>query len=245
MHDRETVKYFDCNTCEYSLERMDHVVRVLQKTARPGESLVDIGCGTGNTIEMLAKLTPIRDFIGIDPSVNYLTLTRERNRCRTFLGSILDRQFVESIPDRFDYALLGAVLHHLIGKTRRQSRQYALRAIENALFLLKPGGMLCIAEPAFSPSLAMDALFYLKKLLSLVTSKRVSIGSYWQNIGAPVVSYYTNARLEKMVRGIPGAQLADIHISERRSPVFPMNLLRRSNTTLVVRKLPAEECAKT
>ncbi|MHB9029461.1 MAG: class I SAM-dependent methyltransferase [Candidatus Latescibacterota bacterium] len=240
MYDRETVNYFNCNTCEYSLERMDHVVRILQETARTGDSLVDIGCGTGNTIEMLARLTPIRDFTGIDPSVNYLNLTRERNRCQTILGSILDRKLAESLRDHFDYALLGAVLHHLVGRTRRQSRRYAVQAVENALVLLKPGGTLFIAEPSYGPSLAMDALFYLKKLLSLVTSERISVGTYWQNIGAPVVSYYTNARLAAMVRAVSGAELLDCYINERRYPVFPTNLLRRSNTTLVVRKLPAE-----
>ncbi len=236
MYDPNTIEYFNRNVCEYSLERMDYVVQALGKLARPESSLVDIGCGAGNAIEMFGRITPIRDFTGIDPSVVYIRLTRERNRCRTYLGSILDRDFVESIPERFDFALLGAVLHHLVGKTRRQSRRNARRAIEHSLMLLKPGGALFIAEPTFSPSPLMDALFYIKKTVSLITSERISFGSHWQNIGAPVVSYYSNEQLVSMVRSFPEAELENTHFSTRRMNVFPMSFLGRSNATLVVRK---------
>lgn len=236
MFDRKTIEYFDRNQYEYSLERMRYVVSVLNTMGKPGDSLVDIGCGTGNTIEMLGRETPVTDFAGIDASENYAAKARGRTGCRTYHGSILDTAFTDSIPERFDFALLSMVLHHLIGKTRQESRELAVRAIENALVLLKPGGTLFIVEAAFSPAFLMDLLFHVKKFVSNFTSERMELGASWYNIGPPVVSYYTNAQLIRMVGSVYGAEIVDREIWEKRVRAFPMYLLGRTNTTLVVRK---------
>lgn len=236
MHDRKTVEYFNRNLHEYSLERMEYVVSVLGAVGRPGDSLVDIGCGAGNTIEMLGRETPLTDFAGIDASENYVRMTRERNGCRAYHGSILDSAFVASVPERFDFALLASVLHHLIGRTRRESSSFAVQAVGNAMELLKPGGALFIVETAFSPPFLMDILFHMKKIVSRFISGRMELGASWYNIGPPVVSYYTNEQLIGMIGSMEGAELADSEIREKRVRAFPMRLLGRTNTTLVVRK---------
>ncbi len=236
MHDQKTVEYFNRYGTEYDLGRMRHVVSVLQREGRPDNSLVDIGCGAGNIIEFLGNVTPLKTFAGVDPSVNYLNRTRERVPCDVFLGSILDRGFVDSIPERFDYALLGSVLHHLVGKTRGQSRRLALAAMRNALDLLKPGGTLFVVDLAFSPSFLMSLLFYTKEFVSMLTSERVAIGSTWQNIGPPVVSYYTRGTLVRMAESLEGAKLEDCDLHVAKSRHFPMSLLERADITLVIRK---------
>jgi SAM-dependent methyltransferase len=241
MHDPKTVEYFNRYGTEYGLERMRHVVSVLQAEGRPERSLVDIGCGAGNILEFLGKTTPLKSFAGIDPSINYLNRTRERNACATYLGSILDPGFVSSIPERFDYALLGSVLHHLVGGTRRRSRKLALAAMRHSLELLKPGGTLLVVDLAFSPSFLMGILFHTKRLFSAFTPERVSLGSTWQNIGPPVVSYYTAGQLVRMARSLDGAVLEGIDIRETKVRHFPLNLLRRADITLVIRKRPDRE----
>lgn len=235
IDDQKTREYFNVHLTEYPLDRMEFALSTVMKFARPDSSLVDIGCGTGNLLEHVKVATPLKSLFGIDNSVNYLLKTRERVPCTTYQGSILDRDFIETIPDRFDFAVLGAVLHHLIGRTRRRSRKLAMTALHNSLSLLKPGGILIIVEPVFYPAIMMDALFYLKKILSWIIPGRIEL-RHGHNIGAPVVSYFTNEQLIRMIGALEGASLIDSEIREKRIGSFPASILRRTNTTLVIRK---------
>ena len=85
---------------------------------------------------------------GLDVSARCLEQTRERVDAETFLGSVLDRELVDSIGPKYDFAVVAAVLHHLIGDSRRESREHAKLAVANSKRLLKPGGHLIIHEPS-------------------------------------------------------------------------------------------------
>src|SRR5688500_3448048 len=171
--DEATIDYFDSHVPEYSVERFDRAVDFIRRTAQPGSALIDIGCGTGNTVEYLREATPIAEMAGLDVSARSLELLRERvPGCETYEGSILDPVLLSSIEKRFDFAVLGAILHHLIAPTRTRSRRLAEQAMQNTLGLLKPGGHVIVIEPVYYPSLAMDVLFYVKKAVSAVNGGR-------------------------------------------------------------------------
>ena len=57
-----------------------------------------------------------------------------------YRASVLDDATVARFRGRFDLAVMAAVLHHLVGATRRTSHRAANRAVSNALELVKPGG---------------------------------------------------------------------------------------------------------
>ena len=235
LADPETVAYFDANVPEYSVERLEHAAAFIGERTDGDSSLIDIGCGVGNTLEFVAKATRIGSLAGIDVSTSCLTRTGERVRAELHHGSILDRGFVDGIGARFDFALLVAVLHHLVDKTRRRSRRNAETAISNALRLLRPGGSLIIHEPAFEPRLAMDAVFHLKRSVSVMTNHRVPVFGYWSNIGPPVVSYYGVEELERMIERENGAVVSrwtNQHALDR-----PLQLiLRATDVTLAVER---------
>ena len=58
-----------------------------------------------------------------------LAKVEERLGCETHLASILDTARADEIGPRFDFAIVAAVLHHLIGSTRRDSRRLAELAV--------------------------------------------------------------------------------------------------------------------
>ena len=238
LFDDGTVAYFDRYVPEYSVGRLDYGATIINRYGHEQNSLVDIGCGTGNTLEFIKNETVLKNLYGIDVSQNCLLRTKERVNCDIFLGSILDSNFIEKMPRRFDFVLLSAVLHHLIGKTRRESRALSELAILNCLKLLKDSGYLIIVEPTFYPSMAMDIIFYIKKLSSKVTSRRISIFSKWNNIGAPVVSYFTNEQLVEMISGIRHCQIVETDVKEKKLSLLCRLALitRRTDTTIVVRK---------
>ena len=234
-HDEATVAYFDDCVPEYGTSRLQFAARFVADRAEPGSGLIDIGCGTGNTLAYLSAEAGISNVAGLDVSENCLDQVRERLDCETHHGSILDSEMIAHIDARFDFAIVAAVLHHLIGRTRAESRRYAMLAVDNALSLVKPGGYLIVHEPVYYPSLAMSAVFYVKKGVTRMTSKRVPLLGYWNNIGAPVVSYYTNEGLIEMVTRGDNELVAE-EIREEEVPRAVRKLLRRTSTTLIVRR---------
>lgn len=235
--DAETVAYFDEHVPEYSADRLRPAARFIAEQATPSASVVDIGCGVGNTLAFIAAETGIEKVAGIDVSRKCLEKTRQRLDCATYQGSILDRGFVEGLEDRFDFGIVAAVLHHLVGRTRRESRQNAMLAIENSLRLLRPGGHLIIHEPVFSPRPAMDAVFHLKRGVMRLTQERVGVLGYWGNIGAPLVSYYGVEELREMVAGVPAVSTVREWVEPERlaAPLRYVPLMKRASATLVVR----------
>jgi SAM-dependent methyltransferase len=236
--DTATETYFDTWVPEYDAARFACAAEWIRRLAREDSSLVDVGCGSGNVLAYLGEATGLRRLAGLDVSPRYLERARERVGCETHQGSILDPDVVSRLGGRFDFAMLGAVLHHLVGRTRRASGQRARTALANSLSLVRPGGHLIVLEPVFYPSWMMDVVFYVKALAVKLTSRRLELFDQWNNLGAPVVSYYTNEGLRQMVGEDPRADLLDL----RSAPAYLSSLQRalfihrREDTTLVIRR---------
>jgi len=62
---------------------------------------------------------------------------------------------------------------------------------------------------------------------------------YWNNIGPPVVSYYTNDRLEEMMQAGASSAVVDRDVKEETLPRALAHRLTKTSTTLIVQKLPA------
>ncbi len=199
---------------------------------------MDVGCGSGNVLAYLRDETGVRRLAGIDVSPRYLEQARERVGCETHQGSILDADLVAGLAGRFDFAVLGAVLHHLVGRTRRASRERARLALANAVSLVRTGGHVILHEPVFYPPWTMDLVFYAKRVASALTSRRLELFDQWNNLGAPVVSYYTNEELVRMIEADPRAEMLEL----RSAPAYLSSLQRaafirrREDTTVVVRR---------
>jgi SAM-dependent methyltransferase len=231
-HDEKTVRYFDTEHPEYSVARLSFAAQAIAERTDARSSLVDLGCGAGNTLAYLVEATAVRDVVGVDVSPRLLERCRAAVECPVHLASIVDDDLATLLGRTFDVAVVAAVLHHLIGRTRAGSVTYARKAIRNALRLLNPGGHLVIVEPTLHPPLAMDAVFYVKKALSSVTDRRIFFGdNYWTNFGAPVVSYYGNVELQKMVEDEGGRIVARDIVPEHLGRAS--TLITKTNTTLV------------
>ncbi|QBI18628.1 class I SAM-dependent methyltransferase [Egibacter rhizosphaerae] len=238
-----TVAYFDEHCPEYSTGRLAWAGAWIAEHYGPGASLADIGCGAGNILAYLRDRTGIEHVAGIDPSSGLLALAQDRLGCPTYPVSVLDPELEARIPERFDVVVAAAVLHHLVGGTRRDSRELARTAVDRALRLVRPGGHLVIVEPVFSPRAPMALLFHTKRAVARFTDRRVALGDYWRNIGPPVVSYLTDAQLAASVRDAGGEVVAH-HVEPREvGRLLRLAGIRsRHESTFVVRR-PAEDPA--
>lgn len=232
IEDRQTQRYFEQFTPHFSQAKFQFALDYLAKHGSADHSLVDIGCGDGGTIALIRENTPIRKLAGLDVARTYAEKAGASTGCEVIVGSILDPALVERHRARFDYAVLGAVLHHLIDDTRARSLAAARLCVEHALQLLKPGGELLIFEPTFRPRVAMWGVFWIKRILGSFVSSRLELGPRWLNIAQPVVSYYSDSQVEEMVSSQP-VQVIESHSVDRMRLGF---VLERHGIGLVVRK---------
>ena len=108
--------------------------------AQSGDRVLDIGCGTGAILALLAEV----DYTGYDPSAAYIHKAREMyfDRGVFFVGEVGSTSMAMS--GRFDIVLAMGVLHHL-------DDDQALQLFCTAHEVLAPGGRLISIDPVFAP----------------------------------------------------------------------------------------------
>lgn len=234
----KTADYFNTHVHEYGQTRLSPFIEMINHYQGDAPSLIDIGCGYGNALEYLQANTRLHSLYALDVSEASVASTLKRLNCDAKVGSILDNALVDSMAGKFDFALLAALLHHLIAGTRTASRQLAKQALTNALKLVKSGGYILLMEPVFSSRWTMDIVFYVKRAIATFTSNRLCVLGYWNNIGAPIVSYYDCNQLKDIVDSIDGCALV-------ASSVFPREISKlmriagitdRSDATFIIQK---------
>ena len=174
--------YFEHHTHDYPPERMDRFQPEILRLKSSPRSLLDIGCGTGNTMVALAQRLGVDKPVGVESASALVKTATERTGCRVIRSSVLDPAFSAAVDQKFDVVLLSSVLHHLVGNTRRTSRKNISVALKNARSVVAPGGLLVIHEPVFRPAISLGILFYTKLLISRIVKGRVHTGQTWAHL---------------------------------------------------------------
>jgi SAM-dependent methyltransferase len=113
---------------------VDHLLEVA-----PGESIVDIGCGTADILDDL----PPCDYVGIDHSDRYIHAARERFGSRGTFVTQGAADSAELAERQASIVMMIGVLHHLSDDEVRDALRLAGR-------LLAPGGRFVSIDPTFT-----------------------------------------------------------------------------------------------
>lgn len=146
MADASTRSYVPAAGKHWRLPFYDLLTRVLgadsarrplvqQADCHAGDRVLDIGCGTGSLLLMLARMQPGVQAVGLDPDPAALAIaTRKAGKAGASLQ--LDQGFADALPypdGSFDRVLSSFMFHHL----SREVKEKTLREVRR---VLKPGG---------------------------------------------------------------------------------------------------------
>jgi ubiquinone/menaquinone biosynthesis C-methylase UbiE len=131
------------DTCMFRGKGRELRQRTLTLAAlRPGEEVLDVGCGTGTlAVEAQGRVSSAGRVFGIDPSSQQSARARAK-AARRHLPIEFQIGVIEQLtfPDQtFDVVLSTLMMHHLPGSLKRQGLAEIAR-------VLKPGGRLVIAD---------------------------------------------------------------------------------------------------
>jgi cyclopropane fatty-acyl-phospholipid synthase-like methyltransferase len=120
---------------------------------RPGDKVLDIGCGPG---DMLGALHGV-DYLGLDISPEYIEAAQRRfGAAGRFLVADVGAATVGEERGQFDIVLATGVLHHL-------DDERAARLFELARLALKPGGRLITYDGCYVPEQSRMARWVLSQ----------------------------------------------------------------------------------
>jgi ubiquinone/menaquinone biosynthesis C-methylase UbiE len=114
---------------------------VEQARIAAGESVLDLGCGTGTLALMAHDAQPGASFDGLDADPAILGCARSK-ALRAEVAIELQQGFSDDLPyeaDRFDVVLSTLFFHHLEDAAKRATASEIVR-------VLKPGGRLIVAD---------------------------------------------------------------------------------------------------
>jgi ubiquinone/menaquinone biosynthesis C-methylase UbiE len=118
-----------------------HNVLIDQLDPRPGQRILEIGCGTGNLALRVKQRQSGAEVTGLDPDRAALEHAR-RKAARRGVTVRWDHGFAEQLPyedGAFDRVLSALMLHHLSAETR-------IAALRESLRVLAPGGVLHVLD---------------------------------------------------------------------------------------------------
>lgn len=133
---------------------------VAQVAVRPGERVLDLGCGTATLSLALKRDQPAAGVTGLDGDPAILAIARDKAR-KAGVAIALDQGYSYDLPypdASFDRVVSSLLFHHL-GQTHKQ------RTLTEVFRVLVPGGDLHIADWGRAQNALLRGAFFVVQLL--------------------------------------------------------------------------------
>ncbi len=125
-----------------------------QAAARPGQRVLDVGCGTATLTIMLKRACPGVEVVGLDGDPDALAIARRKIQAASADIEVHEAMSFEMpfADGSFDRVVSSLVFHHLTSENKR-------RTLAEVRRVLKPRGELHVADWGEAQNLLMRAAF--------------------------------------------------------------------------------------
>jgi len=166
------------------------ILRFIKETKALNSKILEVGGGSGYMLNLIATETGIKDLFNCEivPEVYKI----QRGMINLVGGDALNLPFKTS---SFNYVIIKNLLHHLVGKTRRQSKENARKAIKEFLRILRNKGYIVILEQYNKYVIFSFLIFYITLLLSRKSLSFEPLGLH-RNV---VVSFLNPSEIKEML----------------------------------------------
>jgi SAM-dependent methyltransferase len=165
--------------------------------------LLDVGCGDGTFIKSLINAGMRAEFLATDISFTMSNMARinlRLNRTEILVADAFNIPI--NAGKRFDVIHIAFLLHHLIGKTRAESKNLARKLISTLIGMVSENGTLIVEEvyynSYFLPRLTSSIIFYITKLLSFIHFDSIHITNNYKP--GLQVNFFSQFELEELLR---------------------------------------------
>jgi len=209
------------------LEEDPIIIDFVKKSGDTGLGRVlEVGGGNGYLLDLLAEEANASHLYNCE-------LVHQAYRKQVNSGIVLVGGNALSLPfaeSEFDYVVAKNLLHHLVGKTRGESKRFAQRVAIELRRVVKSGGYIIIVEQYHQYRLCAAILFYLTLLLSLGSFHLEALGIRPKII----VSFLTPSEIRALFEG-PRAEKDEVILDRftaisAASPTSPIRLLPLLNS---------------
>lgn len=195
MTDKQVKEFFDQESDTYQKglkEGTEEKFSFINEHASKGANLLDIGCGSGVFVKGVYDHTSIEEVIGIDISPEMLS-DATANTVDYLVANARMLPFKDS---SFDFVHADTVIHHIVGDTREESKQYAEQLLSDINRILTEDGYLLITERIQKARLISDKLLS-RIIFRVLRDAAVLAKPFHHNarIRQPPISFYSEEEL--------------------------------------------------
>lgn len=177
-------------------QRAEADFSVMYQPALPGGRLLDVGCGTGQTIELMQNLGWQVEGVDFDPAA----IENARNKgLNVRLGQLEEQQYIDNY---FDVITMSHVIEHI---------HNPLSIVRECRRILKPGGCLVIVTPNVK---SFGRLYFKTAWLSLDPPRHLHIFSLSALSNLVKKAGFKISRLESVIRNADGLFIASRRIKK-------------------------------
>lgn len=159
-------EYFDIRNTYYDRAKRNIKfleLKFIKENAITGKFL-DIGCSSGSLSSIILKNTEIEDYIGLD--ISYKSLKSSNLKITKIQA---DAEFLPFKSNSMNIVNAYNLMHHLIGKSRGESKNNILKVINEMCRVVKKDGFIIISDIFYDgriiPKSVPILIFYLLKFL--------------------------------------------------------------------------------
>lgn len=166
---RELTFLYDASIRLLTRERTWRRLLLDQLQPRPGDRILDVGCGTGTLAIMIKQAEPRAEVFALDPDSRVIEIAR-RKAAQAGVELVLRRGYARDaagLGPSFDKAVASLVFHQVPLAEKEAGIAAMARAVG-------PGGELHIADYATQPSFASRQLFRIVQALDGVENTQAN-----------------------------------------------------------------------